>query len=79
MSTALALFTQHLLIYVLDDGLKVLNTFLGDKSYIVGYVPSKADLAVFEAVKKAPDAKKYPNAARWFKHISSYGDAEKAA
>uniref|UniRef100_A0A8C5QTS0 Elongation factor 1-beta n=1 Tax=Leptobrachium leishanense TaxID=445787 RepID=A0A8C5QTS0_9ANUR len=31
-------------------GLQVLNEFLADKSYIEGYVPSQADVAVFEAL-----------------------------
>jgi len=61
-----------------DSGLTVLDTFLADKSYIVGYVPSKADLSVFEAVKNAP-ATKFVNALRWYKHISSYTDAERAS
>jgi elongation factor 1-beta len=34
---------------------------------------------VFDAVAKAPNAKSYPHAARWFKHISSYAAAEKSA
>lgn len=33
---------------------------------------SQADVAVFKAVQSAPDAEKYPNAARWYKHIQSY-------
>lgn len=55
-----------------------MNDFLLDKSYIVGYVPSKADLSVLEAVKKSPDAVKYPHAARWFKHLTSYSEQEKS-
>ncbi|KAJ3396556.1 Elongation factor 1-beta [Lobulomyces angularis] len=48
-----------------------LNTFLADKSYIVGYTPSQADVAVFEAHKTAPKADKYPHAARWYKHVAA--------
>lgn len=48
--------------------------------------PSQADVAVFKAFSAAPDAEKYPNAARWYKHIASHeaefatlpGDASKA-
>lgn len=29
-------------------------------------------MAVFKALSGAPDAAKYPNAARWYKHIQSY-------
>eukprot|EP00158_Paraphelidium_tribonemae_P000737 Partr_v1_DN23298_c0_g1_i1_m35313 putative Eukaryotic translation elongation factor 1 delta (Guanine nucleotide exchange protein) len=36
-------------------------------------------MSVLEAVKKAPDATKFVNAARWFKHISSYSAEEKNA
>ncbi|KAI8809241.1 hypothetical protein BJ742DRAFT_805555 [Cladochytrium replicatum] len=59
-----------------DAGLAVLNAFLEDKSYIEGFTPSQADVAVFDAVKKAPNATTYPHAARWFKHIASFGAAK---
>lgn len=35
---------------------------------------SQADVAVFKAVSSAPDADKFPHAARWYKHIASYED-----
>lgn len=43
-------------------------------------------MAVFKALSSAPDAEKYPHAARWYSHISTYesefatlpGDASKA-
>ncbi|KAI9207824.1 uncharacterized protein BJ171DRAFT_491614 [Polychytrium aggregatum] len=54
-----------------DSGLKALNTYLEERSYIEGYEASQADVAVYEAVKKAPDANKYPHAARWYHHIWS--------
>ncbi|GBB94687.1 hypothetical protein RclHR1_00240035 [Rhizophagus clarus] len=57
-----------------DPGLKALNTFLQDKSYIEGYEPSQADVAVFEALN-CPDSTKYPHAARWYNHIASYSDS----
>lgn len=49
------------------------------------YNASQADVAVFKAITAAPDAAKYPHAARWYKHIASYesefatlsGDASK--
>jgi len=59
-----------------QDGLRLLNTFLADKSYIEGYRPSQGDLVVFEAVKKAPPAD-LENALRWYKHIASFNDSEK--
>merc|ERR1712158_235763 len=39
---------------------------------IEGFVPSQADVAVFDAVKKAPAKDKYPHAARWYAHILSF-------
>merc|ERR1711972_891638 len=54
-------------------GLKALNEFLADHSYIEGYVPSQADVAVFDALKgKAPAKDAYPHAARWYAHIASF-------
>jgi elongation factor 1-beta len=38
------------------------------------YSASQADVVVFKALSAAPDAEKYPNAARWYKHIASYED-----
>jgi elongation factor 1-beta len=38
------------------------------------YTPSQADVTTFKALSSAPDATKYPNAARWYKHIASYED-----
>lgn len=54
-------------------------------SPINSYTASQADVAVFKAVSSAPDAAKYPHAARWYKHIASFesefatlsGDASK--
>ncbi|KAM5153195.1 elongation factor 1-beta [Mantella aurantiaca] len=54
-----------------NAGLKVLNEFLADKSYIEGYVPSQADIAVFEALSGAPPAELL-HALRWYNHIRSY-------
>lgn len=53
-------------------GLAKLNSYLAGRSYIEGYVPSTADTAVADLVSSAPDAKKYPHAARWFRHVSSF-------
>ena len=39
------------------------------------YSPTQADVAVYKATSKAPDATKYPHAARWYKHITAYVDA----
>uniref|UniRef100_A0A0C9R5P7 Ef1beta protein n=2 Tax=Endopterygota TaxID=33392 RepID=A0A0C9R5P7_9HYME len=60
------------------QGLKELEKFLADNSYISGYSPSKADLSVFEALGKAP-AGSFPHVQRWYRHIASFEAAERAA
>merc|ERR1712038_536026 len=55
-----------------DAGIKSLNDFLVDRSYIEGYMPSGADAVVFGAISAAPNAK-YNHALRWYNHIKSYG------
>ncbi|XP_028661942.1 elongation factor 1-beta [Erpetoichthys calabaricus] len=52
-------------------GLKVLNDYLADKSYIEGYVPSQADVVVFEALSSPPSSDLF-HALRWYNHIRSY-------
>ncbi|CAK6981600.1 elongation factor 1-beta [Scomber scombrus] len=54
-----------------SSGLKVLNGFLAERSYIEGFVPSQADVAVFDAVSAAPPAD-LCHALRWYNHIKSY-------
>merc|ERR1712126_74126 len=53
-------------------GVKALNEYLAENSYIGGYVPSQADTAVFEALKGAPGSD-CPHALRWYNHIKSFG------
>merc|ERR1711936_1381936 len=53
-------------------GVKALNEFLAEHSYIEGYVPSQADTAVYEALAGAPKADN-PHALRWYNHIKSFG------
>ncbi|KAK7952212.1 uncharacterized protein PG986_007940 [Apiospora aurea] len=57
-----------------DAGLATLNSWVQTRSYIVGHTPSQADVATFKALSAAPDAAKYPNAARWYKHIATFED-----
>lgn len=52
-------------------GLGALNNFLADRSYIDGYTPSQADVAVFEAMSGAPSAD-LVHALRWYNQIKSY-------
>ncbi|XP_069694118.1 serine--tRNA ligase, cytoplasmic isoform X2 [Periplaneta americana] len=53
-----------------------LNNFLSDKSYVMGYIPSQADMILFEAIKDPP-LLSHPHALRWYNHIESYGDGRK--
>ncbi|KAJ1560766.1 Elongation factor 1-beta [Cladochytrium tenue] len=56
-----------------DAGVAVLNSYLEERSYIEGYTATQADVAVFEALKSAPNSEKFPHAARWFKHVTAHG------
>lgn len=38
------------------------------------YAPSQADVAVFKALSSSPAADKYPNAARWYRHVATFQD-----
>ncbi|XP_076361094.1 elongation factor 1-beta [Tachypleus tridentatus] len=55
-----------------ETGVKALNDYLCDRSYIEGYQPSQADTVVFETLKNPPAAS-FPHALRWYNHIASYG------
>jgi len=59
------------------EGLKVLDEYLADKSYIEGYQPSQADVAVFESLSGKPSGA-FAHALRWYQHISSYGAEKKS-
>ncbi|KAM9853054.1 phenylalanine--tRNA ligase beta subunit [Aulostomus maculatus] len=52
-------------------GLKALNDFLADKSYIEGFVASQADLAMFDAIPSAPSST-FCHLLRWYNHIRSF-------
>ena len=43
-------------------------------TFLNSYAVTQADVVTFKALKSAPAADKYPNAARWYKHIASYED-----
>jgi hypothetical protein len=59
-----------------DAGLSALNEFMSDKSYVAGFLPSQADIILFEALS-APPLHSYPHALRWFLHIQSFGSDRK--
>uniref|UniRef100_A0A348G618 Elongation factor 1beta n=1 Tax=Odontomachus monticola TaxID=613454 RepID=A0A348G618_ODOMO len=54
-----------------DKGVKDLNTYLADRSYVDGWQPTQADVAVLEALGKAPSSSN-PHVLRWYNHIKSY-------
>jgi elongation factor 1-beta len=56
-----------------------LNAFLESRSYVVGFKASATDAALFNALGKAPDAKKYANVARFYAHLSSFTPAARDA
>lgn len=59
-----------------EKGVKDLDAYLVDRSYIEGYQPSQVDVAVFEQLSAAP-SESTPNALRWYNHIKSYSNDEK--
>jgi len=59
-----------------ESGLKKLNDFLENRSYIEGYSASTSDVLIFEALGKSPDSK-YVHLKRWFNQINSYGVNER--
>ncbi|KAK3044568.1 hypothetical protein LTS18_000925 [Coniosporium uncinatum] len=58
--------------FVSDAGLTLLNNWAKTRSYIVGYAPTQADVKCFQQFESAPDASKFPYAARWYKHIATF-------
>merc|ERR1711997_404439 len=52
-------------------GVKALDEFLAEHSYIEGFVPSQADTSVFKALSGAPKSET-PHALRWYNHIKSF-------
>merc|ERR1719445_78853 len=52
-------------------GVKALDEFLAEHSYIEGFVPSQADTAVYKALSGAPKSET-PHALRWYNHIKSF-------
>lgn len=50
-----------------EAGLSKLNEYLADKSYVEGFEPSQADVAVFEEVLAS--VLKFPHLTRWASHM----------
>eukprot|EP01100_Stratorugosa_tubuloviscum_P004028 TRINITY_DN198_c1_g3_i1.p1 TRINITY_DN198_c1_g3~~TRINITY_DN198_c1_g3_i1.p1 ORF type:complete len:222 (-),score=139.20 TRINITY_DN198_c1_g3_i1:89-754(-) len=62
-----------------EAGVEALNKYLTDFSYVNGFTPSNDDVACFNALSSAPDATKFVNAARWYRHIASFNATERTA
>uniref|UniRef100_A0A914CQF6 Elongation factor 1-beta n=1 Tax=Acrobeloides nanus TaxID=290746 RepID=A0A914CQF6_9BILA len=58
------------------NDLKTFNDHLVNFSYADGYNPTQRDASIFAGFSSAPDAK-YPNIARWYKHIGSFNENER--
>ncbi|OJT11311.1 Elongation factor 1-beta [Trametes pubescens] len=56
----------------MSANLSKLEAHLATRSYVEGYTPSQADVAVFKAIASAPDASANPHVSRWYNHIKSY-------
>ncbi|KAI0673179.1 elongation factor 1 beta/delta chain [Trametes maxima] len=56
----------------MSANLAKLESHLATRSYVEGYTPSQADVAVFKAISAAPDASANPHVSRWYNHIKSY-------
>merc|ERR1711963_708305 len=63
------------LIVIMD----ALNKKLADKSYVEGYTPTSSDVEALASVPDDLDAAKFPNVARWARHIRSFSEAERSA
>ncbi|KAJ9583156.1 hypothetical protein L9F63_022497 [Diploptera punctata] len=59
-----------------EQGVKSLDAYLADRSYVEGFQASQADVGVFESLSKPPSAAT-PHALRWYNHIKSFGDERK--
>lgn len=55
-----------------DAGKADLNAFLSGRSYLVGFNPTKADLAAAAIIGAGTDKATYPNTWRYVSHITSF-------
>jgi hypothetical protein len=67
---------QHGELLQLDRALEVLDLHLADNSYLDGFTPSRADLAVCETLSRDGGMcgirGRYPHLQRWLRHIDSF-------
>jgi len=57
-----------------EQGLPALEEWLKTRSYVDGYAPSQADVAVSKAITYNVNAAKYPHVTRWRRHIKTFED-----
>ncbi|XP_068085982.1 histidine--tRNA ligase, cytoplasmic isoform X1 [Anabrus simplex] len=60
-----------------EQDLSVLNSYLEAASYLGGYVPTRLDVTVFEAVSRPPWPRNLPHLKRWYHHLESFSPAER--
>ncbi|XP_076244196.1 valyl-tRNA synthetase [Calliopsis andreniformis] len=57
-----------------------MNNYLGDHPYLDGYSPSQIDVKVHQTFNKLNvNVSSYPHLRRWYKHILSYSEQERAS
>ena len=61
-----------------EEGLIFLDSYLKDKSYVRGFHPSKADVCIWDKLRKCP-SEQHANAYRWYTHLASFSSAERGA
>ena len=61
-----------------EEGLIFLDSYLKDKSYVRGFHPSKADVCIWDKLRKCP-SEQHCNAYRWYTHLASFSSAERSA
>jgi elongation factor 1-beta len=57
-----------------EQSLAPLEDWLTTRSYIDGYAPSQADVAVLKVVTFNVNAAKFPNVTRWRRHLKTFED-----
>ncbi|KAJ8872965.1 hypothetical protein PR048_026581 [Dryococelus australis] len=57
-------------------GVRCLDQFLANRSYVSGHCLSESDIVIFEALGTCP-METFLHACRWYRHIASYQPATK--
>ncbi|KYF43285.1 EF-1 guanine nucleotide exchange domain-containing protein [Toxoplasma gondii ARI] len=62
-----------------DIGVGKLNEYLASRSFITGYSATQDDAIIFSKLLGAPNATKFVDASRWYRHVSHFSPVQKAA